>query len=316
MDLCRASLQSYIEMWNSELRWWALEVNFTWVWKLERLCEGYYSEKAGRLADRLDVRTERESDPNFPPATSFRVGAKYSQMRAAIFTFTFQRHKLFCNSLGCEKSSVCIAVRATAQSRLSRSWNFPKLPWKHLQALAHPTRPQRPDVELKIFPREAKLCALPHYQEASPASLRNSVCVVASLRGWLPVWSPERVAQGFFRQNRGGFRAALWHRSCSCLQRCCGLPSSSACTPGASVACPQDILTTRPVQKDSSRTGDCRSWLELAEQLFWHRVNFPVNVKGEGESKWFTNSNTFPEYFWSRKKKIKKIQRWGKRVGC
>lgn len=78
-------------------------MNFTWVCKLERLCEGYYSEKAGRLADRLAVRTERESDPNFPPATSFRVGAKHSQMRAAIFIFTFQRHKLFCNSLGCEK---------------------------------------------------------------------------------------------------------------------------------------------------------------------------------------------------------------------
>lgn len=83
-------------------------MNFTWVCKLERLCEGYYSEKAGRLADRLDVRTERESDPNFPPATSFRVGAKHSQMRAAIFIFTFQRHKLFCNSLGCEKNQVSV----------------------------------------------------------------------------------------------------------------------------------------------------------------------------------------------------------------
>lgn len=158
-------------------------MNFTWVCKLERLCQGYYPEKAGRLADRLDVRNKRESDPNFPLARSFRVGAKHSQMRAVIFTLALQRHKLSCKSLGCEKSSVCIALRATVQSPLPRSLNFRELAWKHLQALAHPIRPQRPGVEFKIFPREPKLCALPHYPEASPASLRNSVCVVASLRG-------------------------------------------------------------------------------------------------------------------------------------
>ena len=95
------------------------------------------------------------------------------------------------------KNHVCVALQAWVQScfHQSQSQCFHKLAWK--QPRGTPPSPSGPNVDLYIFPREPKLYTLPQHPEARAASLRNSICVVASVGGQLPGRS-----QGFLRQQQ------------------------------------------------------------------------------------------------------------------
>lgn len=98
--------------------------------------------------------------------------------------------------------------------------------------------------------------------------MRNSFCVVASVGARLPVQSQERWVRAFQSPSLPGQRL-----------RFVLLAHSSS---GPSVLCPQGSQSLRPVQTNPGRTGDCRSWLDLEEQFFWRRIDFPANVRERG----------------------------------
>lgn len=136
---------------------------------------------------------------------------------------------------------------------------------------------------MKDFSKRIKIRSTPQIS-GSHSLMGNSLCVVASVRSQLPILSQERVSRGFFKAAMVEGRAALCHKAHCCPERCWGLPSwptlpldHRCCVPKA-VSPPALSRQTLVGQKI---VGAGWSW----RNSFLQRVNFPKNVKGEGESK-------------------------------
>lgn len=118
----------------------------------------------------------------------------------------------------------------------------------------------------------------------SCSPMRNSLCVVASVRVQLPVWSQERVSRGFFRAGTVEGWAVICHRAHCCLERCWGLPSWPALPLDHLCCVPKAVRPPAPSRQTLARqkiVGAGWSWKNsfLAESKFSSKCQGGGGVK-------------------------------------